>query len=110
MVCTECPAGYYQPQEREPSANCTECPLGWEGLKNANGAELKGSATCRDLGALTPADCSPKEYLNDQDVDATLWTCDPCPEGGFCEDPITFEEIRAKFGFARCPSRDGTPP
>ena len=39
-------------------------------------------------------------------IDATNphnWQCEPCPPGASCDGAITWQNVVAKFGFARCP-------
>ena len=41
--------------------------------------------------------------MNTTSIDPTLYSCVPCPVGGYCVGPITNSMVRNKFGWWRCP-------
>lgn len=94
--CSECPAGFFQQQNTNPSLSCLACPTGFV-------QPLEGSSSCSDLGGIKPSDCKDDQYFN-----ATLGNCEDCPPGGSCVGPITTSGIRALFGWSQCPNKSLT--
>ena len=94
--CHNCQKNEFQDQELKKSVKCQVCPNGWE-------QKLSGQSFCKDLGYLKPSSCDEKQYLNTTSIDPTLYSCVPCPVGGYCVGPITNSMVRNKFGWWRCP-------
>ena len=89
-TCSECPAGFFQDQNTDPSPSCKACPTGY----NSN---INGSSSCSDLGGVKPSDCKDDEYYN-----VSLLDCERCPRGSSCLGPINFTQVKAKFGWQQC--------
>ena len=89
-TCSECPAGFFQQQNTNPSLSCLACPTGFA-------QPLEGSSSCSDLGGIKPSDCKDDEYFN-----TTLRDCERCPLGSSCLGPINFTQVKAKFGWQQC--------
>jgi len=92
QTCSECPAGFFQEQNTQPSLSCLACPTGY-------GQNLNGSSSCSDLGGIKPEDCKDDQYFN-----VTLGNCEDCPRGGSCLGDITESGIRTLFGWSQCPN------
>ena len=90
--CSECSPGLFQDQNTIPSPSCKACPTGYDSL-------LSGSSSCSDLGGVKPTDCKDDEYFN-----TSLLDCERCPLGSSCLGPITFSQVKAKFGWQQCTS------
>lgn len=100
-VCNSCLPGYFQPEETS-ATSCASCPSGWM-------QESKGESSCKDLGGKKPSECKDDEYFNvtlkpENCPDCPLGDCESCPLGASCVGPITFSDIKAKFGWSRCPN------
>ena len=96
-TCVDCPAGYFQEQEIEPSARCRSCPAGWTQDKS-------GETACKSLGWPQAEDCGDDEFLNNTDAHPGHWKCLACPAGASCRGHVSWREVKALFGWARCKS------
>jgi hypothetical protein len=47
--CMNCPVGFFQSKDDEPSVGCDECPSGWDFFFDEINNPVNGSAACRDL-------------------------------------------------------------
>jgi hypothetical protein len=47
--CMDCPAGFFQSKDDEPSVGCEKCPSGWDFVLDESNKPVNGSAACRDL-------------------------------------------------------------
>ena len=92
QTCFECPSGFFQDQSTIPSLSCKACPTGYN-------STLSGSSSCSDLGFVKPSDCKNDEFFN-----TTLRECVRCPSGASCLGPITWSQVKAKFGWQQCPN------
>ena len=43
------------------------------------------------------------QYLNASSLIPLEWKCSPCPEGGGCAGSLVLQDVRALFGWYRCP-------
>ena len=94
--CKACPVGQFQDQEAVPSLHCKLCPAGWQ--NQASGAHI-----CISNGYLSAADCTDGMYLDDTNTSfPEVWRCKVCPQGAFCMGDVTWKDVKAKFGWARC--------
>ena len=41
------------------------------------------------------------QYLNASDSDPSEWKCNSCPQNAYCDGKLTFNEVRARFGYWR---------
>jgi hypothetical protein len=54
-TCMDCPAGFFQSKDDEPSVMCEKCPTGWDFFIE-NNKPVNGSAACRDLVSVLSLD------------------------------------------------------
>jgi hypothetical protein len=54
-TCMDCPAGFFQSKDDEPSVMCEKCPTGWDFFIE-NNKPINGSAACRDLVSVLSLD------------------------------------------------------
>jgi hypothetical protein len=132
IACGECKAGYYADQAG--STLCLKCPLGKYGP--SPGLEIcfqcpagrltddEASTACRTCAesGFSPNDaqttcimplykvkssCKDTEYLDNADPDRMNHTCRQCPAGASCTGPVDWRDVKAIFGWARCPAPSG---
>jgi hypothetical protein len=76
----------------------------WQVANEANTSCIKAG------GIQLVSDCREKglEYLNDTGQTVFDHNCIACPLGASCQNTrgkaVTWDEVRAKFGYARCPN------
>jgi len=90
-TCEDCKIGKYNPDAGHPES-CLPCPT----------AAKKGSHKCRS--GLQPADCNDKQYWVPNITNTNKAGCKTCPSGAACNGPIKAKDIRALFGWSRCPA------
>ena len=98
-TCKNCPSGFHQPNDNEPSTSCSSCPLGYGAFLN----DPTGRATCLNLNWQSASDCASYQYLDNKNVnDPTSWKCAICPKGASCQGLVTWYNLGSRFGYARC--------
>ena len=98
--CKNCPIGYFQSEDKAVTA-CSVCPEGFT-------QDLEGESSCLDSGGIKAGDCGDNEYwapdkFPDRDLKSQAG-CVSCPNGGSCIGAIGKEDIRALFGWSKCPN------
>ena len=103
-MCMECPAGWFQDQNLEPSLTCKVCPSGYGAVKASDGISLvAGSALCLNLNYITSC-ASSEQYLNDTSQNPAQHACEQCPPGGACGDPSAkWSTLAPLFGWWKIP-------
>jgi hypothetical protein len=103
--CAECPSGWFQDQNLEPSLVCKKCPQGYGSVKDDAGNDIGGSALCRDLKYVS--ECTSEQYLNDTSSDPANYSCETCPLGAACGgNTASWSNLGPLFGFWRIPNED----
>jgi hypothetical protein len=96
-TCMDCPAGFFQPQDNNPSTDCIACPAGYT-------QDLEGESSCLDPGGIKAGDCGDDEYWVPNKENSNKAGCLLCPPGGSCIGPITEAGINTLFGWSKCPN------
>ena len=105
MMCADCPAGWFQPQDTKPSTKCEKCPNGWGAMQDEN--DGRGSPVCLNLNWKKPKDCTNDQYLDDRFVNnPSSWNCTTCPEGGACNGLVTWSTLGPLFGWWKLPESE----
>jgi len=95
-TCSTCTAGRFQKDKGQ--IECNTC---------ANGKISNLYATaCEKPSWKIVTDCSSTQYLNNTSEDKLLWSCDPCPLGGYCGGDITWNQVLPLFGWWKIPTSE----
>lgn len=93
--CEDCPAGWYQPQETNPSVSCTACPDGYV-------QDTTGASSCDRTDERTKEDCKAGlQYFDDTSSVKDEWDCSDCPPGADCSGNLVWKEVMPKPGHHR---------
>jgi len=101
-ACTLCEKHTYSDDMNTNKTACQKCPNGTETLDT-------GAGTCSKIpGFIQAEDCTPLQYLNDTDSFHPF--CASCPLGASCKGPVTWTEVKAKYGWWRLHDASTRPP